>query len=324
MSTQPSRPISNIMAVSSRKGGVEKTTVAVNCAYDLASMDAGVGVLAANADGPNLPIMVSLEPRILGMNPECLGVRLEFLGNAGQGRAVTRGPMVSKVINQLLTAAEWGELYYLFIDMPPEHDFLEKDASYYLTPIGAFDPIGGGLSEETLVMAMATVTHFHHVEDPGDHDNDGQVKAYLKETFLNECQMKIMGKPPDKKKSDSNGSEKHLPVCSNGQGSANTLPIREATYVAAEDSCDCEIGDHVTRTTALKPEILRLSEILSFSWVIMPRSLEIVAAFQSSLPSFSLPVLCVLRSCSSFAGLCCQLLAFHPVAGYRGGGAPAH
>ncbi|GMH31103.1 hypothetical protein Nepgr_032946 [Nepenthes gracilis] len=89
MSTQPSRPISNIMAVSSRKGGVEKTIAAVNCAYILASMDAGVGVLAANADGPSLPTMVSPEPRILGMNPECLGVRLGSLGNAGQGRAVT-------------------------------------------------------------------------------------------------------------------------------------------------------------------------------------------------------------------------------------------
>ncbi|GMH09408.1 hypothetical protein Nepgr_011249 [Nepenthes gracilis] len=319
MSTQPSRPILNIMADSSRKWGVEKTTVAVNCPYNLASMDAGVGVLAANADGPNLPTMVSPEPRILGMNPECLGVRLGSLGNAGQGRAVTRGPMVSKVINQLLTAAEWGELYYLFIDMPPEHGdiqltfgqiipwteavnvennsdgwqddcvgtmsssrslpaftYLERTKSFLrhgalgasvgtdlssAAPLNGKDQVGhlvcynlfGSLrwriqlreqGEETLVMAVATVTHFHHVEDPGDHDNDGQVKAYLTETFLNECQMKIMGEPPDKKP-DSNGSEKRPPVCSNGQESANTLPIREATYVATEDCCDCEVGDHV-------------------------------------------------------------------------------
>ncbi|GMH31102.1 hypothetical protein Nepgr_032945 [Nepenthes gracilis] len=133
-----------------------------------------------------------------------------------------------------------------------ELDFHEKDASYYLTPIGAFDPIGGGLSEEMLVMAVATVTHFHHIEDPGDHDNDGQVgePPDLKETFLNECQMKIMGGPPDEKP-DSNGSEKRLPVCSNGQGSANTLPIREATYVAAKDSCDCEVAFNLRATTLL-------------------------------------------------------------------------
>ncbi|GMH04058.1 hypothetical protein Nepgr_005897 [Nepenthes gracilis] len=82
----------------------------------------------------------------------------------------------------------------------------------------------------------------HHVEDPCDPDNDGQVKAYLKETFLNECQMKIMGEPLDRKP-DSNGSGKRSPVCSNGQGSANTLPICEATYVAVEDSGDCEVEE---------------------------------------------------------------------------------
>ncbi|KAJ6805647.1 fe-S cluster assembly factor HCF101, chloroplastic isoform X1 [Iris pallida] len=139
MSAQPAKPIfagelpkglqriSNIVAVSSCKGGVGKSTVAVNLAYTLAGMGARVGIFDADVYGPSLPTMVSPENRLLEMNPETrtilpaeyLGVKLVSFGFAGQGRAIMRGPMVSGVINQLLTTAEWGELDYLVIDMPP-------------------------------------------------------------------------------------------------------------------------------------------------------------------------------------------------------------
>ncbi|XP_034700200.1 fe-S cluster assembly factor HCF101, chloroplastic isoform X1 [Vitis riparia] len=139
MSAQPARPvfagqlpaglqtISNIIAVSSCKGGVGKSTVAVNLAYTLAGMGARVGIFDADVYGPSLPTMVSPENRLLEMNPEkrsiipteYLGVKLVSFGFAGQGRAIMRGPMVSGVINQLLTTTEWGELDYLVIDMPP-------------------------------------------------------------------------------------------------------------------------------------------------------------------------------------------------------------
>ncbi|KAF9662493.1 hypothetical protein SADUNF_Sadunf18G0058800 [Salix dunnii] len=139
MSAQPARPvyagqlpqglqtISNIIAVSSCKGGVGKSTVAVNLAYTLAGMGARVGIFDADVYGPSLPTMVSPGNRLLEMNPEkktiipteYLGVKLVSFGFAGQGRAIMRGPMVSGVINQLLTTTEWGELDYLVIDMPP-------------------------------------------------------------------------------------------------------------------------------------------------------------------------------------------------------------
>ncbi|XP_057536676.1 fe-S cluster assembly factor HCF101, chloroplastic [Amaranthus tricolor] len=139
MSAQPAKPIfagdlpkglqtiSNIVAVSSCKGGVGKSTVAVNLAYTLAGMGARVGIFDADVYGPSLPTMVSPENRLLEMNPETksiipteyLGVKLISFGFAGQGRAIMRGPMVSGVINQLLTTTEWGELDYLIIDMPP-------------------------------------------------------------------------------------------------------------------------------------------------------------------------------------------------------------
>ncbi|KAK7364061.1 hypothetical protein VNO80_12408 [Phaseolus coccineus] len=139
MSAQPARPIyaeqlpaglqtiSNIVAVSSCKGGVGKSTVAVNLAYTLADMGARVGIFDADVYGPSLPTMVSPENRLLLMDPvkktilptEYSGVKLVSFGFAGQGRAIMRGPMVSGVINQLLTTTEWGELDYLIIDMPP-------------------------------------------------------------------------------------------------------------------------------------------------------------------------------------------------------------
>lgn len=139
MSAQPARPvfagnlpkglqtISNIVAVSSCKGGVGKSTVAVNLAYTLAGMGARVGIFDADVYGPSLPTMVSPENRLLEMNAETrtiipteyLGVKLVSFGFAGQGRAIMRGPMVSGVIDQLLTTTEWGELDYLIIDMPP-------------------------------------------------------------------------------------------------------------------------------------------------------------------------------------------------------------
>eukprot|EP00899_Mesostigma_viride_P008056 jgi/Mesvir1/17251/Mv07662-RA.1 len=139
MTAQPPKPlvptdvppglakVSNIIAVSSCKGGVGKSTVAVNLAYSLAMMGARVGIFDADIYGPSLPTMVSPELRVLQMDAqtkaitptEYLGVKLVSFGFAGQGSAIMRGPMVSGVVNQLLTTTDWGELDYLVLDFPP-------------------------------------------------------------------------------------------------------------------------------------------------------------------------------------------------------------
>ena len=139
MTAQPSSPglaagtpaslskVSNIIAVSSCKGGVGKSTVAVNLAYSLQMMGAKVGILDADVYGPSLPTMVSPEQDLLEMEPETnlikpveyMGVKHCSFGFTGQGAAVMRGPMVSGLISQLLLSTDWGELDYLLIDFPP-------------------------------------------------------------------------------------------------------------------------------------------------------------------------------------------------------------
>lgn len=116
----------NTIAVSSGKGGVGKSTVAVNLAIALAKSGARVGLLDADILGPNIPIMMGVDkmppPRERKMIPaEAYGVKfvsMGFLIKADQP-LVWRGPMLHSAIRQLLTDVNWGELDYLVIDLPP-------------------------------------------------------------------------------------------------------------------------------------------------------------------------------------------------------------
>jgi len=116
----------NTIAVSSGKGGVGKTTIAVNLAISLAKSGARVGLLDADILGPNVPMMMGKEvmppPRNRKMIPaENYGVRfisMAFLTKPDQP-LVWRGPMLHTAIRQLLTDVDWGDLDYLIIDLPP-------------------------------------------------------------------------------------------------------------------------------------------------------------------------------------------------------------
>jgi Mrp family chromosome partitioning ATPase/DUF971 family protein len=121
--------VRNIIAVASCKGGVGKSTIAVNLAYALASQGAAVGIFDADIYGPSLPTMVKTPFEGLFQNREGLILPVEHRGvklmsfafaNPKKGDpAVMRGPMVTSVVNQLLTETNWGALDYLVIDMPP-------------------------------------------------------------------------------------------------------------------------------------------------------------------------------------------------------------
>ena len=119
--------LGQIIAVSSGKGGVGKSTVAVNLAVALAQSGARVGIMDADIYGPNVPRMLGLDgpPRLDNndrMVPhEAFGVRVVSLGFlvAPDQPAIWRGPIIMKVINQFLRDVAWGKLDYLIVDMPP-------------------------------------------------------------------------------------------------------------------------------------------------------------------------------------------------------------
>jgi ATP-binding protein involved in chromosome partitioning len=118
--------IRNIIAVSSGKGGVGKSTVAVNLAASLAASGARVGLLDTDVYGPNVPIMVGIneEPVVRGQRlipHEVHSMKVMSLGflNRGDKPVVWRGPMLHSAVRQFLYDVEWGELDYLIVDMPP-------------------------------------------------------------------------------------------------------------------------------------------------------------------------------------------------------------
>ncbi len=126
---QPKLPIAgvkNVIAVGSGKGGVGKSTVAVNLAISLGKLGYAVGLLDADVYGPNVPLMmgVSATPHAIGqrIRPlEAYGLKIMSMGflNPGDKPLVWRGPMLNSVIQQFLRNVEWGELDYLVIDLPP-------------------------------------------------------------------------------------------------------------------------------------------------------------------------------------------------------------
>ena len=118
--------VSNIVAVSSGKGGVGKSTVAVNLAIALSQFGARVGLLDTDVYGPNVPMMVGVneEPAVRGQKllpNNAHGIRVMSLGflNRGDKPVVWRGPMLHTAVRQFLYDVEWGDLDYLIVDMPP-------------------------------------------------------------------------------------------------------------------------------------------------------------------------------------------------------------
>ncbi|MCP4202924.1 MAG: Mrp/NBP35 family ATP-binding protein [bacterium] len=118
--------VANVVAVASGKGGVGKSTVAVNLAVSLAQAGHRVGLLDADIYGPSLPMMFGIQerPRVDGdriLPFERYGVKLMSLGFIvdTDTAMIWRGPMVMKAIEQLLGDVEWGALDYMIVDLPP-------------------------------------------------------------------------------------------------------------------------------------------------------------------------------------------------------------
>ncbi len=118
--------VKNVIAVASGKGGVGKSTVAINLALALQQSGAAVGVMDADVYGPSLPLLLGVHGRPRAeerrLYPhESAGLKLMSMGFFlnDDSPVIWRGPMVHGLIRQFLTDVQWGELDYLIVDMPP-------------------------------------------------------------------------------------------------------------------------------------------------------------------------------------------------------------
>ncbi|MFZ0284188.1 MAG: Mrp/NBP35 family ATP-binding protein [Terriglobales bacterium] len=124
---QPLPGVETIIAVGSGKGGVGKTTLAVNLAIALAKLGHKVGLLDADVYGPNVPLMLgtNAQPKVMAENRiepiEAHGVKVISVGflNPGDKPLIWRGPMLHSIIKQFLGSVVWGHLDYLVVDLPP-------------------------------------------------------------------------------------------------------------------------------------------------------------------------------------------------------------
>ena len=124
---QPLPGVNAIIAVGSGKGGVGKTTLAVNLAIALSKMGYKVGLLDGDVYGPTVPLMLGAneQPKVMGENQiapiDSHGLKVISVGflNPGDKPLIWRGPMLHSIIKQFLGSVQWGLLDYLVIDLPP-------------------------------------------------------------------------------------------------------------------------------------------------------------------------------------------------------------
>jgi ATP-binding protein involved in chromosome partitioning len=171
MPKMPIPGVKNLIAVGSGKGGVGKTTVAVNLAVGFASLGYKAGLMDADVYGPNVPLMMGVNstPMAYGDRIQPLqqfGVKLMSMGflNPGDKPLVWRGPMLHSVIQQFLRGVDWGELDYLVIDLPPG----TGDVQLSLIQTA---PITGAIvvttpSDVSLEDARKAIHMFHQVKVP--------------------------------------------------------------------------------------------------------------------------------------------------------------
>ena len=119
--------VKRLIAVASGKGGVGKTTVAVNLSLALSRMGSRVGLLDADVYGPNVPLMLGTDEQPQAISERQIlpvgayGLKLISMGllNPGDKPMIWRGPMLHSVMQQFLRSVVWGDLDYLIVDLPP-------------------------------------------------------------------------------------------------------------------------------------------------------------------------------------------------------------
>lgn len=207
--------LGRIIAISSGKGGVGKSTVAVNIALALAAQGKRVGIMDADIYGPNLPLMLGVDaaPRVVDekiIPLEAHGVKVISLGFLIEKEqpAIWRGPIVMKIITQFLRDVNWGQLDYFLVDMPPGTGDAQLSlvqatqihgAIIVTTPqqVSVGDALRGvKMFERTGVPVLGIVENMSYFENPETGKPIAIFGSGGGERLAKECALPLLGQVP--------------------------------------------------------------------------------------------------------------------------------
>ena len=265
--------IKNIIAVASGKGGVGKSTVAVNLAIALSKKGARVGILDADIYGPSIPIMLDtelFEPKTVEVDGKNLlipaekyGLKIISVGYfVSQNNAlIWRGPMASSAIKQLITEVNWGELDYLIIDLPP------GTGDIHLTIVQSIDLTGAIIvttpQKVSLADATKAINMFKQPEINVPVLGIVENMAYFTPAELPNNKYYIFGKDGGKDFADKNDIDLlgQIPIiqsiCESGD---NGLPVAFSDE-GTESSIFSSIADKVIERSALLNELREITNV---------------------------------------------------------------
>jgi ATP-binding protein involved in chromosome partitioning len=207
--------LGRIIAVSSGKGGVGKSTVAVNLAIALAKAGKRVGIMDADIYGPNLPLMLGVDAapavrdeKIIPL--EAYGIKVISLGFLIEKEqpAIWRGPIVMKIITQFLRDVAWGQLDYFLVDMPPGTGDAQLSlvqatqvhgAVIVTTPqqVAVGDALRGvKMFERTAVPVLGIVENMSYFENPETGKPIALFGSGGGERLAKECDLPLLGQVP--------------------------------------------------------------------------------------------------------------------------------
>ncbi|WP_396214683.1 P-loop NTPase [Gemmatimonas sp.] len=207
--------LGRIIAISSGKGGVGKSTVAVNLAIALAKAGKRVGIMDADIYGPNLPLMLGVDAapavrdeKIIPL--EAYGIKVISLGFLIEKEqpAIWRGPIVMKIITQFLRDVAWGQLDYFLVDMPPGTGDAQLSlvqatqvhgAVIVTTPqqVAVGDALRGvKMFERTAVPVLGIVENMSYFENPETGKPIALFGSGGGERLAKECDLPLLGQVP--------------------------------------------------------------------------------------------------------------------------------